>query len=208
MSTSATLDQNETQEMASKIPDPTAIRTTTPALGGPSLPSIDRIVLTGFMGSGKTTTGGLLAQRLNWRFLDLDREIERRDGRTVATIFAEDGEAYFRRLETASLAALLGERNIVLALGGGAPDELGNRLLLEQTPRTAIVYLAAPLAVMVDRCHRDATPRPLLDEADALFSHRRHVYERIATHTVETAKIDAEGTASAILAALESQATR
>jgi shikimate kinase len=165
-------------------------------------------VLTGFMGSGKTTTGGLLAQRLNWRFLDLDREIERRDGRTVATIFAEDGEAYFRRLETAALASLLGERNIVLALGGGAPDELGNRLLLEQTPRTAIVYLAAPLEVMVDRCHHDATPRPLLDEADALFAHRRHVYERIASHTVETSQIDAEQTATTILATLESQAKR
>jgi shikimate kinase len=160
------------------------------------------------MGSGKTTTGGLLAQRLGWRFLDLDHEIERRDGRTVATIFAEDGEAYFRRLETASLASLLGERNLVLALGGGAPDDLGNRLLLEQTPRTAVVYLSAPLEVMVERCRRDTTPRPLLDEADTLFVHRRHIYERIASHTVETSKIDAEGTVSAILAALESRATR
>lgn len=166
----------------------------------------DRIVLTGFMGSGKTTAGGLLAELLGWRFLDLDREIERRDGRTVSTIFAEDGEAYFRRLETASLASLLGDHNIVLALGGGAPEDLGNRLLLEQTPYTAIVYLAAPLNVMVERCYHDGTPRPLLDDADTLFAHRRHLYERIASHTIDTAKSDAKETASTILAILGAQA--
>jgi shikimate kinase len=172
------------------------------------LQGIDRIVLTGFMGSGKTTSGGLLAERLGWRFLDLDREIERREGRTVAAIFAEDGESCFRRLETASLASLLGERKIVLALGGGTPEELGNRLLLEQTPRTVIVHLAAPLSVMVERCRKDATPRPLLEEAAALFRHRQHVYERIASHTVETAEIDAEQASAAILSALEFRAKR
>ena len=71
-------------------------------------PGVDRIVLTGFMGSGKTSVGRVLAERLGWRFLDLDAEIERRNGRTVPQVFAESGESHFRHLETAALAGLLG----------------------------------------------------------------------------------------------------
>ena len=124
--------------------------------------TIERVVLTGFMGSGKTTTGRLLAERLGWAFRDLDAEVERREGRTVPQIFAESGEATFRRLESAALASLLGQRRVVIALGGGAPEELGNQLLLEQTPKTAVVYLKAPLATLLERCGKDeGTERPL-----------------------------------------------
>jgi shikimate kinase len=171
---------------------------------------IDRIVLTGFMGSGKTTAGALLAERLGWRFLDLDREIERRDGRTVPRIFSESGEAYFRHLETAALAALLGQRRIVLALGGGAPEELGNRLLLEQTPHTAVVYLAAPYATLLERCKAQAaepgaTARPVLTDlvtAEARFQVRRPQYERIASHRVDTSLLALEETVAAVLQTL------
>jgi shikimate kinase len=168
---------------------------------------IDRIVLTGFMGSGKTTAGRLLAQRLGWRLLDLDNEIERREGRSVPQIFAESGEAHFRRAEAAALASVLGQRKVVLALGGGAPEELGNRLLLEQTPHTAVVYLSAPFEVLVERCHSqiDATDRPVLadlEHARARFTQRRPHYERIARHRVETTSMDAEATVAAVLAVL------
>jgi shikimate kinase len=168
---------------------------------------VDRIVLTGFMGSGKTSVGGVLAERLGWRFLDLDAEIEQRDGRSVPQVFAESGEAHFRHLETAALAGLLGQRRVVVALGGGAPEELGNRLLLEQTPRTAVVYLSAPLETLLDRCTRDdarsgAAGRPLLAEAETRFAARRHLYERIAGHHVETAERSVEEAADAILEAL------
>jgi len=167
----------------------------------------DRIVLTGFMGSGKTTVGRALAQRLGWQFLDLDAEIERRDGRTVPQVFAESGEAHFRHLETAALAALLGRRRVVVALGGGAPQELSNRLLLEQTPRTAVVYLAAPLETLIARCEQDdartgAAGRPLLAEAEQRFAVRRHLYERIARHHIETSARDIEQVADAILESL------
>jgi len=165
---------------------------------------VDRIVLTGFMGSGKSTIGALLAERLGWRFLDLDNEIERRDGRTVAGIFAESGEPHFRKLEAAALATLLGRRRIVLALGGGAPEELGNRLLLEQTPRTAVVYLAAPFEALVDRCLKqpDAAERPVLADltaAERRFKTRRRIYERIAGHSVETTNLSVEQTAATVL---------
>jgi shikimate kinase len=170
-------------------------------------PGIDRIVLTGFMGSGKTSVGSMLAERLGWRFLDLDAEIERRDGRTVPAVFAESGEAHFRKLETAALATLLGQRRVVVALGGGAPEELGNRLLLEQTPRTAVVYLEAPLETLLERCELDDTRtgtavRPLLAQAEQRFAARRHLYERIAAHRIATASRSIEAATDAILETL------
>ena len=170
-------------------------------------PGVDRIVLTGFMGSGKTSVGRILAERLGWRFLDLDAEIERRDGRTVPEIFAASGEAHFRKQETAALAGILGQSRVVVALGGGAPEELGNRLLMEQTPRTAVVYLAAPLETLLERCERDdartgTAGRPLLAQAEQRFAERRHLYERIAGHQVETSARSVEEAADAILEAL------
>ena len=190
-------------------PMPTKPKPRTPApASAPELPH--RIVLTGFMGSGKTSAGQLLAQRLGWTFLDLDHEIERRDGRTVPQIFSETGEAHFRHLESAALAALLGQRNVVIALGGGAPEELGNRLLLEQTPHTAVVYLAASFDTLVSRCTAQAadpaaTARPNLADltaAERRFHLRRHHYERIAAHTIDTADLTLDETANAIQAAI------
>jgi shikimate kinase len=171
---------------------------------------IDRIVLTGFMGSGKTSAGALLAERLDWKFVDLDREIERRDGRSVPQIFSESGEPHFRHLEAAALAALLGQRRLVLALGGGAPEELGNRLLLEQTPHTAVVYLTATYATLMDRCvaqavNSAATARPVLTDlaaAEARFHLRRPHYERIASHSIDTTNLAIEETVTAVLRTL------
>ena len=181
----------------------------TPTTSAPSIvpANLDRLVLTGFMGSGKTTVGRLLAQRLGWSFIDLDHEIERRHGRSVPQIFAESGEAHFRRLEASVLASLLGQRQVILALGGGAPEELGNRLLLEQTPRTAVVYLSAPFGTLVERCDLQvgATFRPLLADREAAakrFESRKRVYERVAKHNINTLDLDAGQTVEALLRAL------
>jgi shikimate kinase len=182
-----------------------------PHLASP--PHLDRIVLTGFMGSGKTTTGRLLADRLNWTFLDLDHEIERRSGLSVPEIFAQHGEPHFRRLEAQALATLLGRSHVVIALGGGAPEELGNRLLLEQTPRTAVIHLAAPFDVLLDRCRAqatqpNATARPNLadpDQALTRYLHRRPLYDRLAAHTIHTAVHAPQDTVQAILTALASR---
>jgi shikimate kinase len=174
----------------------------------PRIPAaVHRIVLTGFMGSGKTTTGRLLAERLGWEFCDLDSEVERRDGRSVPQIFAEEGEAAFRHLESAALASLLGRKNLVLALGGGAPETLGNRLLLEQTPHTAVVYLEAPLAVLLDRCALGAaageTARPLLGEAAARLARRHPHYLRLADHRITTTDLAPNAVSEAILSAIQ-----
>ncbi len=175
-----------------------------------ALKDVDRIVLTGFMGSGKSTIGPLLAESLGWRFMDLDAEIERRDGRTVARIFAESGESHFRKMEAAALASLLGRRRLVVALGGGAPEELGNRLLLEQTPRTAVVYLAAPFEALVARCMQQpgGAERPVLADlttAERRFKVRRRLYERVAGHTFDTAELSVEQTAVVVLKGLQSK---
>jgi shikimate kinase len=174
------------------------------------LKDVDRVVLTGFMGSGKSTIGPLIAERLGWRFLDLDNEIERRDGRTVARIFIENGEPHFRKLESETLASLLGRRRVVLALGGGAPEELGNRLLLEQTPHSAVVYLAAPFEALVARCLQQpgAAERPVLADlaaAERRFKARRRLYERVAGYIVETTDLSVEQTAAAVLKCLAAQ---
>src|ERR1700709_2552659 len=88
---------------------------TTTALSFP----LRRLVLTGFMGAGKSTVGRLLAARLGWEFLDLDAHLESRTGFTIPDLFSTHGEAHFRRLESTALASALGRSNIVLALGGG-----------------------------------------------------------------------------------------
>lgn len=174
------------------------------------LKGLERVVLTGFMGSGKTTVGRLLAERLGWEFHDLDTEIERRAGKTVPEIFAESGEAAFRRQESAALAGLLGHSHTVVALGGGAPEVLGNRLLLEQTPKTAVVYLAAPLETLVARCqrqvaHEDGTERPLLGEAAERFKARHPLYERIARHKVTTTDAAPDEVVAVVLDVLENR---
>lgn len=138
-------------------------------------PPIDRIVLTGFMGSGKSTIGRSLAQRLGWRFVDLDSLIEQRDGRTVSRIFAESGEAAFRAMETGILASSLREPRLVLALGGGAMETAANRQALATDSQTCIVLLTAPFEVLYDRCLQQVLAaadsplpvRPLLGDREA-----------------------------------------
>jgi shikimate kinase len=183
------------------------------------LAGLKRLVLTGFMGAGKSTVGRLLAERLGWEFLDLDVLVESRSGLTVPEIFATRGEAHFRRLETQELAAALGRGNIVLALGGGAPESLTNRLLLEQTPATETVFLDASFATLFDRCMLQALNappvttaiatqpdqlRPLLADpanAEARFVARRPIYRRLARLAVDTSALSTEETVDAILSA-------
>lgn len=92
------------------------------------IPIRRRLYLVGFMGCGKTTVGRLLAQRLGWRFFDLDEELERHQGRTIAQIFAEQGEPYFRQVERALLEETLtgSAEPAVVALGGGTFAQADN----------------------------------------------------------------------------------
>jgi len=162
----------------------------------------DRILLTGFMGSGKTTTGALLAARLGWRFVDLDQHIEANHGITVAEIFAQYSESYFRIIETAELKVHLSQDNLVLALGGGAPETPENQLLITNSPRTAVIHLTAPLEVLLSRCHADTTVRPNLPVAAERFATRHPVYQRLATHTLDTTSLTPEAAVTELLTLL------
>ena len=180
-----------------------------------------RIVLTGFMGAGKTTVGRLLAARLNWDFLDLDALIESRAGLAIPSIFASHGEQHFRQLESQALACALGRSRVVLALGGGAPEILTNRLLLEQTPATATIFLDAPFPTLYDRCLLQALnsgapaipghTRPNLADpaaAEARFHARQPIYRRLAHHAISTADLTTEETVDALLARLNAPPQR
>jgi shikimate kinase len=168
-------------------------------------PALRRIVLTGFMGSGKTTLGRLIAARLGWTFLDLDHHIESRTGISVPDIFALHGEPHFRRLESTALVSALGKSNTVIALGGGTPEILTNRLLLEQTPGTATVFLDAPFPVLFDRCLLQGISRPVLADpalAEQRFAHRQPLYRALANHTIDTSALEAQQAVEAMIAAL------
>lgn len=182
-------------------PTPQSPQTTQP------LGNTRRIVLTGFMGAGKSTVGSLLAQHLGWRFIDVDHEIETKAGMSVADIFHTLGEFVFRRLETSAIAHALGERNTILALGGGAPEVLANRLLLEQTPHTAVVFLEAPLPTLLDRCaaQQNAAIRPVLQDvtaAEERFRYRAPLYRRCARYRLSTVDQTPAQTAETLLALL------
>jgi shikimate kinase len=166
-----------------------------------------RIVLTGFMGAGKSTVGRLLAAQLGWIFIDIDAEVELKYGMSIADMFAVEGEEVFRRRESAAIARALGKKEVVIALGGGAPEILTNRLLLEQTTNTAAIFLDAPFEVLFDRCvlQEGAAVRPVLMDAAgaaARFHLRAPFYRRCAKHHIETAEQVPHQTAAAILEAL------
>jgi shikimate kinase len=176
------------------------------AAAQPALPpSLERLVLTGFMGAGKSTIGRLLAARLGWDFLDLDAHLERRTGATVPEIFALHGEARFRRLESTALASALTHRSTVIALGGGTPESLTNRLLIEQTPGTFTIFLDAPFPTLFDRCVLQDLERPVLDDpelAQNRFASRHPLYVQLAGITIDTSTLTPEETVDNLLAAI------
>ena len=183
--------EDQTQNMPNNEPGPTSIP-----------PHLRRLVLTGFMGAGKSTIGRLLAARLNWAFLDLDAHLEARTGATIPQLFERHGEAHFRRLESTALASALGHDHTVLALGGGTPEELTNRLLLEQTPATFTIFLDAPFPTLFDRCMLQDIARPVLEDpaaAQLRFNKRHPLYRRLANLTIDTADQTANRTIDALL---------
>lgn len=129
-----------------------------------------RIVLTGFMGSGKSTVGPLLARRLGWSFVDADDAIEAEAGVPIAEIFARHGEAAFRERERATIARLTAGDALVLALGGGAIEHPATRSLLLTTPGTILIHLEVELATTLSRCAGTERTRPILADQANLAS--------------------------------------
>ncbi len=166
---------------------------------------LSRMILTGFMGAGKSTVGAILARDLGWRFVDLDDAIEAAAGRTVAEIFREFGEEYFREREREAVEQLGQEEEMVLALGGGAVENESTRALLIHTPGNCLVFLDAPLQELLERCAVEEKPgevkvRPLLSDPEALHArhNRRLPHYRAAHLTVETTGLAPQAVADCI----------
>jgi len=141
-----------------------------PPFAPEALPPPRRIVLTGFMGAGKSTVGALLAKRLHWRFVDVDGYIESETARSVAQLFEMHGEAWFRELEHQTLRSLLERSSVVLALGGGAIEDARTRSMILTAPTTRLIHLEASLETVLRRCHGTEAARPVLRDREGLES--------------------------------------
>lgn len=119
-----------------------------------------QVFLIGFMGSGKTHTGQLLADRLGRAFYDLDEEIERLAGHTIDAIFRNAGEAKFRRLERDCLRQLGRNSRSVIACGGGTPCFHGNMQWMNEQGLS--IYLRCPVPILAQRLRRGQAQRPLI----------------------------------------------
>ena len=153
------------------------------------------IVLTGFMGSGKSSVGWALASLLNWGFVDLDYEIERAEGRKIRDIFAADGEPKFREVEAEALQRTLQNhaRPFVLATGGGVYVQPHNAELLRQH-NAFVVFLEASAETLLRRCcgekgEPDASIRPLARDRDSFL---RLYEERLPLYRTADLTVDAD----------------
>lgn len=119
-----------------------------------------RIYLIGYMGCGKSTLGRRLSKYLSLQFVDMDHYIEERNYKTIPQIFAEDGEAEFRKTERKALEELSEFTDIVIATGGGAPCFFDNMDLMNKTGKT--IYLNIHPKILADRLLKSKTERPLI----------------------------------------------
>jgi len=158
------------------------------------------------MGAGKTTVGQALSRRLALPFEDLDDRIQRREGKSIAQIFRESGEAEFRKAETAALRELLAELGSsfrVVALGGGAFVQPGNAALIENA-EVHSVFLDAPVEELLRRCEGEPRERPLRQDPKQfreLYEKRRRSYMRAAVR-IETSGKDVDTVAAEVACSL------
>ncbi len=161
------------------------------------------IALIGYRGTGKSEVARQLALRLGWDWVDADVEIELKAGKSIAAIFADDGEAAFRDLEAEILAELVGRDRTVLALGGGVILRPANRELLKQVGK--VVWLTAEPETIARRLAADTTTaarRPNLTAAGGLDEIRRVLAQRLPLYRESSdALIDTENKLPADVAA-------
>ena len=171
-----------------------------------------RIFITGFMGSGKSTIGPLLASALGVRFIDLDTVIEEKEGMAIPRIFMEKGEPAFRALERRELLLLSAQNGIVVAAGGGALPDPVSLAIVQRSG--VLVYLEVSVDVLVGRL-RGISGRPMIaaedgsllpdgklrDRITSLLRSRENAY-RMADIIVDAGAQSPAGTVSAIMASL------
>jgi shikimate kinase len=173
-----------------------------------------KLILTGFMATGKSVVGPLVARRLGWRFVDSDAEVAARAGKSIAAVFADEGEARMRALEREVIAALARDRRrcaqcgrrrpAVIATGGGAIVEEAN--FAEMHAAGVVICLSARPEVIARRVARTAARRPklaeggkpLLERINELMAERASAYAR-ADATIDTSEIAIEAVVERVL---------
>ena len=164
------------------------------------------VALIGFMGSGKTAVGRVLAEKLNKQFVEMDSLIEQRAGKSIPKIFTQDGEIAFRQLEIELTKEVARGKSLVIACGGGI---VLNKINIDRLKGEAvIVYLTASPAVILKRTSADKNERPLLKNNKAatigkLLRFRKPFYERAADITIDSSKLDINSVADEIIARLK-----
>ena len=150
------------------------------------------LVLTGMMGVGKSTIGRLLAKRLKIKFIDVDKIIEKNEGKSIKKIFEDNGEKYFRKIEEKITFKIIKKKNAVIALGGGA---FINNAIREKVLNTCIsIWLKVSLEKLIVRYKR-SNRRPLLDKrkldinVKKIYQTRKNIY-RLANFKVNCDNIN------------------
>ena len=141
-----------------------------------------KIVLCGYMGSGKSKVGKLVSNHLNLQFSDLDILLEQSAGKSISDIFQENGEIYFRKMENKLLEeTVFSTENTVIALGGGTPC-YGNNLELLKNAKVKLVYLKMGVKELTDRLFVEKSTRPMIshyvEKEDLEEFVRKHLFER------------------------------
>lgn len=142
-----------------------------------------KIILSGYMGSGKTAVGTVLAHKTGLPFVDLDEQIKKREGRDIPEIFKSSGEIYFRKREGEVLLELLNsEEDFILSLGGGTPCYGKNLEVLKENKDVQLIYLKTSLQELLERLKQEREQRPVIshlqtDEELEDFI-RKHLFER------------------------------
>lgn len=152
-----------------------------------------KILLCGYMGSGKTTIARLLAKASGLPYMDLDEAIEQKTGKTIPEIFRIQGEIKFRKMEHETLKEIVEKDSFVLSLGGGTPCYAGNHLFMQREDVVSI-YLKTGIGILVKRLSQQPGKRPLLeklknselDEYVAQHLFERSYYYHQAKYTIVT----------------------
>ncbi len=170
------------------------------------------IVLIGFRGTGKSTVGRLLAKRLKRDFIDSDKHIEGSTGKTIKSIFEDDGEERFRQIEADTITELSTGDNKVIATGGGAVLRKGNvknlkdngfLVLLEATPEIIYSRIAEDKKTVQQR--PSLTDKKPLDEINHLLEQREHAYKNASDFTINTSYASCEEIVNEIITVIEKQ---
>ena len=163
---------------------------------------MNNIILIGFMGSGKSTVGLLLAQKLQWTFLDTDQMVEQKEMKKISVIFEEHGEAYFRDLETLCLKELdNGSERQIISVGGGLPLRSENREMLKKIGK--VIYLQAKPETIYARLKYNRE-RPLLqgdhpeEKIKTLLAQREEFYLEAADVVIDVDNLSHEEVIDAV----------